>query len=209
MGRDQIHRKRQTKMATATATAPTIESFKQEMAAPEGELKTLKDKRAAEEKNLTALETERGKISEAIAVGTLKAAAATELARKISESKAACDGFNAIITRKDKRYGEASLELSTQEAEAKRAAEMDEISNLKAEGAAILQRIADTLKDTIGVEIFRYNDIRKRLGKVMDNAMRTGGFPIPAVSLAARDARGELDKQLAVVLMPVQKMIGR
>jgi hypothetical protein len=34
-------------------------------------------------------------------------------------------------------------------------------------------------------------------------------FPIPASALAARDARNQLDKQLGVVLSPVQKMIAR
>ena|SRR5579862_328450 len=196
-------------MATATATAPTIESLKHEMAALEAELKTLNEKRAAEEKNLAVLETERGKISESVALGTLKPTVATDHARKIEQSQFAVDGLKALITRKDKRYGEASFELGKLETEARRVAEMDEISNLKSEGAAILERISENLKNTIGVEIFRFNEIRKRLGVVMDNAAKTGGFPIPPASLAAREARNELDKQLGVVLAPVQRMLGR
>src|SRR5579872_390636 len=182
-------------MPTAIAT---IESLSQEMAALEIELQTLKAKRAAEERNLSALEIERGKISEAIALGTMKAAAATEHVRKIEQSRAAIDGLTAIITRQDKRYGAASSELSTLEAEARRAAEIKEIADLKSEAVASIARITDTLTQTLGVEIYRLNEIRNRLGKVMDEAARRGGFPIPAAALAAREARNTIEKEFSI-----------
>jgi len=194
-------------MTAATAPAPTIETLRQETAVLDAELKILRSKCAAEQKTLDALEAERGKISEGIALGTAKPSAATEHARKTEQSRATVAGFTTLIAGVQKRYGLAFAELARLETEAKRAAEIDEIAELKSEGAVILARIAETLKGTIGVEIFRYNEIRKRFGVVMDNYAKVGGFPIPPAALAARDARNTLDKQLAVVLAPIQKMI--
>ena len=190
----------------ATAAVPA-QNFHEEIANLQAEISELAGKRTLEQKVLAALETERGRNSEGIARGTAKPSQASELARKIEQSRAAIEGLGTLIAETQRRYDAAFAEQQKQETEARRAAEMAEIPNLKSEGAAILARIAETLKSTLGADLARYAAIRARFNKIMDDTAKRGGFPIPPAAFAARKAKNELGEQLAALLAPIQKMI--
>jgi len=188
-----------------TAAMPGIDELQQEALALEGELSALNAKLTAEQRTLGALTDERAALSETVALGKEKPAKVSELAGKIEQSEAAVAGFEALVGRKQKRYDEVVIELRRQRAETLRASEMAEIEKLKAEGAAIVARIVETLSATASGDLAKYQEVRKRLGQLVDR-VAVGVFPIPPTALAARDAQWALDQTIAEKLAPILKL---
>lgn len=194
-------------MATATA-APGLDTLREEISTLENEVAGLKAKCAAEEKNLAALTAQRGTVSVAIASGTAKASAATDLNQKIDGSTAALEGFASLLRKPTARLEAAYGELRKLEAETSRAAETGEVVQIARDAEAILIRIASVLEQTAGVDLQSYHALREKLDRTARRAP-INTFPIPAASIAASEARKRLDKLALQKLGPILKLFGR
>ena len=190
----------------ATATAPTIEVLANEITDLEAKLGKFHASRAEEQRTLDRLLDERKKISEEIARGTAKASAVSDHNRKIEQTTAAIEGFNALISEKQIRLDEAIPRLRNLRDEETKRTELAEIEALEAEGRAIVGRVAEVLATTTTGELARYEAVRKRLLEVASrNRSAFGQFPIPPAALRAQEAIADMDGAVAEKLAPILK----
>jgi hypothetical protein len=190
----------------STAPAPAVD-LQTEVAGLQKAFQEVRAKREAQKTVVAALESETAGIASQIAANQLRPQAASEHRLKVEQAKTLLEGLTNLTSGAEARFTPKYQELGRQRKAAADAAEFEEIETLKREGAAILTDLTATLTATVGTQMAKYTEIRRRLGKIMDAAARTGSFPIPATAVAARTARGTLDLQLAGILAPVEKML--
>jgi hypothetical protein len=149
-------------MATATA-APGLETLRQEVTALEGEISNLKTKLAGEQKDLDSLDTERGQLAEAIALGSQETSKASGIARKIEQAQARVAGFQSLTAGKQARLDKLWPELRRIEAENLLAKRRAEVEALRQRGAEVVARINEKLRSLIVADLPELDGIRDRL----------------------------------------------
>lgn len=178
-------------MATATAPASGMEVLRQEITALEGEISNLKTKLAGEQKDLDSLETERGQIAEAIALGSQETSKASGIARKIEQAQARVAGFQSLIAGKQTRLDTLWPELRRIEAENLLAKRRAEAQTLAENGAEIVATINSKLRSILIEDFPALDAIRDRLAA---NELRQLGGAEVALQLIRNltDAKGVL-----------------
>lgn len=159
-------------MATAVGTV------QEQVASLEAEVSELTTRLAGEEKDLEALERERGAVSEQIVLGKEKPSRASTIARQVEETEARVNGLRSILARKQVRLDELWPELRRIEAENRLASRRAEVGKLEQQGAAAAERINRKITELLTEDFVAFDQIRDELAELGDAGGSTVAYEL-------------------------------
>ena len=196
-------------MATATVAAPmSLETLAANVEKLLGELRAVKAKRDAEKQKLAQLETERASLGTLFARDSATADDVARNTREIEIAKAKLTGFDSLVDEAQRLYDTPCKELQQRKRADADARTLAEIGELENEAQAIIAQIVLTLS-AAGSDVRRYEEVRRKLGEAVNQAMGGRQFPIPAPAARAHAAISAMDKSITEQLAPLLKLFKR
>jgi hypothetical protein len=150
-------------MAT-TATAISDKQLEAELRQLQDEATSIRKKLDDDTRKLEAAHTDRERIIDGIARGTVQESEAPQNKEYIEQLQIRIEGNNRLLTANRKKLNELGQEIGRRQAAAARIAREKEFSELQEKGEAAANKILEQLTRLVAEDVPAFDAIRRKLG---------------------------------------------